>query len=128
MLFRSYHACVPGLVAGAALLLLGWFHSPMVVVALLSLLAAGVYSFLSPFWAIPSELLAGFAAAAGIGLMNSFANLGGFVGLYAIGVISRRTGSIYRGLALAGIPLLLSATLVLLLPRRARRNLVTLGK
>jgi ACS family tartrate transporter-like MFS transporter len=119
---RAYHAGVPGLVAGAALLLLGWFHSPIVVVALLSLLAAGVYSFLSPFWAIPAEFLAGFAAAAGIGLMNSFANLGGFVGPYLVGVMSGWTGGIYSGLALAGIPLVISGSLLLLLPKEARSH------
>jgi len=119
---RRYHAGIPALAAGVALLTLGKFHSPVFVVALLSLLAAGVYSFLSPFWAIPAEFLAGFAAAAGIGLMNSVANLGGFVGPYVIGVMSSWTGGIYGGLALAGIPLLISGALLLLLPKEARSN------
>ena len=104
------------------MLLLGRFHSPMLVVALLSLLAAGVYSFMSPFWTLPSEFLTGFAAAAGIGLMNSVANLGGFVGPYAVGVMSSWAGGIYKGLALVGVPLLLSCALLLLLPRERRSN------
>jgi len=119
---RRYHAAIPALTAGIALLLLGRFHSPVIVVALMSLLAAGVYSFLSPFWAIPAEFLAGFAAAAGIGLMNSVANLGGSVGPYVVGVMSSWTGGIYGGLALAGIPLLISGALLLLLPKEARSN------
>src|SRR5271165_1525721 len=119
---RRCHAGIPALAAGAALLLLGKFHSPVLVVALLSLLAAGVYSFLSPFWAIPGEFLAGFAAAAGIGLMNSVANLGGFVGPYVVGIMSGWTGGIYPGLALAGTPLLVSGALLLLLPKEARSN------
>ena len=32
------------------------------------------------FWPIPSAFLAGTAAAAGIGLVNSIGNLGGYVG------------------------------------------------
>jgi nitrate/nitrite transporter NarK len=32
------------------------------------------------FWPIPSAFLAGTAAAAGIGIVNSFGNLGGYVG------------------------------------------------
>ena len=119
---RRYHAGIPALTAGVALLLLGRFHTPVIVVALLSLLAAGVYSFLSPFWALPGEFLAGFAAAAGIGLMNSVANLGGFVGPYVVGVMSSWTGGIYPGLALAGVPMLLSGVLLLFLPREARSN------
>jgi len=119
---RRYHAGIPALVAGLALVLLGKYHSPVLVVMLLSLLAAGVYSFLSPFWALPGEFLAGFAAAAGIALINSVANLGGFVGPYVVGTMSTLTGGIYPGLALAGTPLLVSGVLLLLLPKDARAN------
>ena len=122
---RRYHAAIPALLGGVALLLMGVYHSPLSLVVLLSVLAAGVYSVVGPFWALPGEFLTGFSAAAGIGLINSVANLGGFVGPYAIGVMSGWTGGIYGGLSLAGIPLLLSATLLLLLPRRAHAgNLV----
>jgi len=31
------------------------------------------------FWTLPTEYMTGFAAAAGIGLINSLGNLGGFV-------------------------------------------------
>src|SRR5216683_726791 len=117
---RRYHAAIPALVGGVALLLMGVYHSPLSLVVLLSVLAAGVYSVVGPFWALPGEFLTGFSAAAGIGLINSVANLGGFVGPYAIGVMSGWTGGIYGGLALTGIPLLLSATLLLLLPRKAQ--------
>jgi MFS transporter, ACS family, tartrate transporter len=86
---------------------------------LLSLLAIGIYSYVAPFWALPSEFLSGFSAAAGIGLINSIGNLGGFVGPYAIGVVSSWTG-IYGSLAVAGIPLLFSATLLMFLPKRVR--------
>jgi hypothetical protein len=37
-----------------------------------------------------------------------------------IGAIAMRTGKLYAGLALAAVPLFISATLVLLLPRKAR--------
>jgi sugar phosphate permease len=117
---RRYHAGIPALLGGVALLLLGRFHSLALVVVFLSLLAAGVYSFMSPFWALPTEFLSGFAAAAGIGLMNSVANLGGFVGPYAVGTMSSWAGGIYRGLAFVGIPLLLSGALLLLLRKEAR--------
>ena len=125
---RRYHVAIPAITAGVAFVLLGTLHSPSFSVALLSLLAIGIYSTAGPFWALPNEFLTGFSAAAGIALINSIGNLGAFVGIYAIGAISSRTGSIYRGLALAAIPLLVSATLVIVLPRRARSNLVTLGK
>ena len=117
---RRYHVAIPALMAGTALALLGTTRSPFYSVALLCLLAAGVYSSLGPFWALPSEFLTGFSAAAGIALINSVGNLSGLAGPYTIGTIATRTGNLYAGLAIAGVPLFISATLVLLLPRRAR--------
>ena len=117
---RRYHVAIPALVTGTALVLLGTTPSAFFSVALLCLLAAGVFSCLSPFWALPGEFLTGYSAAAGIALINSVGNLGGFVGPAAIGFISQRTGSLSAGLALSGIPMFLSAALVLLLPKQPR--------
>jgi MFS transporter, ACS family, tartrate transporter len=80
--------------------------------------AAGIYSLLSPFWAMPNEFLSGFSAAAGIAFINSFGNIGGFVGPFVMGAISKRTGSFRGGLVLAGISLFASAMLILALRKR----------
>ncbi|MGB2888569.1 MAG: MFS transporter [Candidatus Acidiferrales bacterium] len=120
MLERQYHVAIPAIMGGVALALLGAARSPFFSFVLLSLLAVSVYSYLGPFWALPNEFLTGFSAAAGIALINSVASLGGFVGPWAIGAMSSWTGGIYGGLALAGTPLLVSAILVMRLPRGAR--------
>ena len=99
---------------------LGTTRSPFYSAILLTFLAAGAYSFFGPFWTLPSEFLTGFSAAAGIALINSVGALGGFAGPYMIGAIAMRTGNLYAGLALAGVPVFASAMLVLFLPRRAR--------
>ena len=117
---RRYHIAMPAIVGAASLVLLGTTRSPVYSTALLCLLAAGVCSFLGPFWALPNEFLTGFSAAAGIALINSVGNLGGLVGPYMIGAIATRTGSLYAGLAFAGTPLFLSATLALLLASKGR--------
>jgi len=85
MMERRYHVAVWAMVGATALLLLSAAHSPFYSVALLSILAIGSYSVFSPFWAIPGEFLTGASAAAGIALINSVGNLGGFAGPYAIG-------------------------------------------
>jgi hypothetical protein len=82
----------------------------------------GIYSFFGPFFSIPSRFLAGFSAASGIALINSVGNLGGFAGPSVIGAISSGTRGIYGGLALAGISLFVSATLVVLLPNAGTRR------
>jgi len=119
MMERRYHVAIPAFLGAAALLLLSSVHPPFYSVALLSVLALGVCSYYGPFWAIPSEFLTGFSAAAGIALINSVGNLGAFVGPYAIGAVAERTGNMRMGLAMVGVWLFISATLVLLLPRKA---------
>jgi len=119
---RSYHAAIPAIIGGTAFLLLGTAHSASFSVALLSLAAAGVFSFYGPYLALPFEFLAGISAASGIALINSFAHLGAFVGPPAVGWITQKTGSFYSGLALAGVSLFVSAALLLLLPRQARSS------
>ncbi|PYU67662.1 MAG: MFS transporter [Acidobacteria bacterium] len=112
---RRYHVAMPAIIAGVALVLLGAAHSTFPTVVLLSFVAFGVYGFLGPFWALPSEFLTGFSAAAGMALINAAGNLGGFAGPSAVGLIMQKTGSLYGGLALGGFSLFAAATLVLLL-------------
>ena len=116
---RRYHAAACLLVGGIGFLSLGWVHSPFVTVVLLSLLSIGYCSSLSPFWAMPSEFLTGLSAASGIAFINSVGNLGGFFGPSMVGFITQRTGTLYGGLAFAGISMLVAAALVLLLPKVA---------
>jgi MFS transporter, ACS family, tartrate transporter len=116
---RRYHVAIPAIVGAGSLVLLGATRSPFYSVTLLCSLAAGIYSTFGPFWALPNEFLTGYSAAAGIALINSVGNLGGFAGPYTIGRIATKTGNPYAGLAIAGVALFISAILVLLLPRRA---------
>jgi ACS family tartrate transporter-like MFS transporter len=119
---RRFHAAIPAIAAGVALVSLDATHSIYPTIALLSFAALGIYSVYGPFYSLPGDFLTGFAAASGIALVSSLANLGGFAGPYATGWISQKTGSLYGGLAVAGVSLLASATLMLLLPRRLRGN------
>jgi ACS family tartrate transporter-like MFS transporter len=114
---RRYHVAIPAVTGGVALVLLGSAHSTSLAVALLSFVAIGVYGFFGPFWALPSGFLTGYSAAAGLALINSVGNLAGFVGPYTIGAISKTTGNLYAGLALAGVFMFAAAILVLLLPK-----------
>jgi MFS transporter, ACS family, tartrate transporter len=115
---RRLHMAAASALAGAGMLLLGGPHSPFFSVVLFSLVAIGAYSFLPMFFSVPGEFLTGFSAAAGIALVTSVANLGGFVGPYTVGLIRQKTGSFYSGLICAGVSFLISASLSLLLPKR----------
>jgi ACS family tartrate transporter-like MFS transporter len=115
---RRYHVALPALVAAAAISLISITPSPIISMTLLCLWAAGVYSYLAPFWALPNEFLTGYSAAAGIALINSVGNLGGLFGPAVVGFFAQRFGKITAGLSVAAIPILLGAVLVLLLPRK----------
>lgn len=53
---------------------------PVLAILFLSVGTLGVIGSMPLFWPIPSSFLAGTAAAAGIGIVNSVGNLGGYVG------------------------------------------------
>jgi MFS transporter, ACS family, tartrate transporter len=116
---RRYHAAIPAIIGAIALMFLGATagNSTFFSVVLWCIVASGIFSFLPPFCSMPNEFLAGFSAAAGIALINSFGNLGGCVGPYAIGAINKQTGSFRGGLIFAGVSLLISAMLILAMKR-----------
>ena len=114
---RKYHAAIPAIIAGIAFWSLSATHSTLSTIVFFCFAALGIYSVYGPLYSLPGEFLSGFAAASGIALVSSVANLGGFVGPYAIGLIGQRTGNLYSGVAFVGVSLFVSATLALLLPR-----------
>jgi nitrate/nitrite transporter NarK len=104
LLERRYHVAVPALASAAALALLATSPSAFFSMTLLCFLAAGVLSCRGSFWALPTEFLSGYSAAASIALINSIGNLAGFVSPVVIGFAAERTGSLSASLALAAVP------------------------
>lgn len=98
-------------------------ESTALSLALFSIAAMGLYSYLPSFWALPTTFLSSAAAAACIGMINSFGNLGGFVGPYAVGFFSDKTGSYAAGVFYLVGSAAVSGLLVLLL--RGTRQLTS---
>jgi ACS family tartrate transporter-like MFS transporter len=96
-------------VAGAA-----YSTSTAASIAFLSVALLAGFSMIGPFWATCTTLLSESAAAAGIALINSFGNLGGFLGPYTIGLVRTWTGSFRAGLLVVGVVIGLSGVLALL--------------
>lgn len=116
---RRWHASVPRLIAAVALasLAVATVNVPAALI-LLALGYAGIVAANPAIWAIPSSFLGSAAAAASIGLINSFGNLGGFAGPALIGWVSSHTGAFAGGMWFIASASLLSALLVLLLRHR----------
>jgi D-galactonate transporter len=94
---RKLHTAIPLGVAAVAFAV-STVVSPVLAVAML---AVGLFFLLGAhpvFWAMPAALLSGTAAAAGIALINSIGNVGGFVGPYLVGLMKDATGSTDGGL------------------------------
>jgi ACS family tartrate transporter-like MFS transporter len=79
----------------------------------------GMRIFMPAFWCIPTLVLRGTAAAAGLALINSVGNVGAFAGPYAVGLFKDATGGT-RGVYLAFAGLSLCAGALLLLLRRQK--------
>jgi ACS family tartrate transporter-like MFS transporter len=111
---RRWHVAASALVAGAALFLAANSTSTAAVVAALSLAVLGINAMVGPFWAMPGTLLTGVTASAGIALINSIGNLGGFAGAYILGLTRSSSGNFKSGLFLLAGVMAVSAGLVLL--------------
>ena len=111
---RRWHVIVPMLCAALGLLLCVPFKADVVpAMVALCLAAAGIVTTITMFWALPTAFLGGAAAAAGIALINSVGNLGGFVSPTVIGWLTARTQSLDAGLYATSAWLLMTAMLVL---------------
>ncbi|WP_295474618.1 MFS transporter [uncultured Pseudomonas sp.] len=91
-------------------------------VACLAMTVSGILAFQATFWAIPSTILTGRAAAGGLALIVSIGNLGGFAGPFLIGLIKDATQSFSVPFYAVASILMLGVCLMLWLGDPARRQ------
>ena len=111
---RRWHAASAMVLGGIGyVLVIMAGGNPLLVVAAFCVVAAGVDGYFPGFWPLPTAFLTESAAAASIGLINSFGNLGGFVGPYILGYVRTATNSFNIGLACLAVSMALGAACVL---------------
>lgn len=115
---RRRHLAAGAGLAAVSLLAAGFVGQPVVSFVFLCITAFGIWGTVGPFWALPTSCLSAQAAAAGIGLINSVGNLGGFAGPYIIGQVKSLSG----GFALPLCALALSLTIAGLLAISVRKS------
>ncbi len=78
---RRWHYVFTSLLGGLGLGLSAALRThPVLATFCLAVGTLGVISAMPVFWPVPSSFLGGTAAAAGIGIVNSFGNIGGYIG------------------------------------------------
>ena len=90
---RPLHVAVPLLIAYAGFFGCALLPEPRLAVLSLALVPVGHCAAYGPFWSIPTRFLTGPAAAAGIALVVTIANMGAFLGPTLIGALKDRFGT-----------------------------------
>jgi MFS family permease len=95
---RREHVAIAALIAGLGIAGSTLVADPVGKMLLLTFAGFGIFGVLPVFWTLPTNFLAGAAAASGIAAVNSLGNLSGFFGPYVMGKIKDSTGSYTIGL------------------------------
>jgi MFS family permease len=115
-----YHCAIAAALGSASLMVIALLlkQNALAVLIALTLAIVGTMSAIPVFWQMPNRFLSGTAAAGGVALINSVANLAGFGAPYMLGVIKTSTGSLSSGLyVVAAVELCATLLIMALIPR-----------
>ncbi len=125
---RTWHVVIPCVVACLGFVMAGGATTALMIIVALVIANIGISAAKAPLWAMPSMFLSGAGAAAGIAMINSVGNLGGFVGPFVIGWLKNVTGSYAAGLYVVGATLAVSAVVTLMLSRQSKHAPLAVGE
>jgi MFS family permease len=114
------HCAFAAALGAVGLLLTALFikTNPTLALAAQALAIIGTMSAIPVFWQLPGRFLAGAAAAGGVALINSIANLAGFGAPFMLGVIKTQTGGLAPGLLIvAAVEVCATILILLFIPR-----------
>jgi MFS transporter, ACS family, tartrate transporter len=125
---RTFHCIVPCTLMALGYVTASYTKTPWIVVASLAMTFIAFMSMQGPALAVPTQFLAGRAAAAGIAAMNTITMFSGFIGPYWMGRMKDLTGSYALGLRGLLIPSLAAAAFMFVLTRSLARTAPVLQK
>lgn len=114
---RIRHIVQPALIAAASLFVAAFLGASLWTVVALTVATMGVYAALVVLWTLPQSFLGGTAAAGAIALVNSIANLGGFLGPTVVGYLKQATGSYAAAMGFLSMGLVMTAIVIVGLSR-----------
>src|SRR5437773_8400534 len=117
---RCWHTGLAAFAAAAGLVGAAYSSAPALVISGMTLGMMGAQSMTGPFWAMATVQI-GAKAAAGIAVINSVANLGGYLGPYIIGLFRSANGQYRGGLLVIGAVMAMSGGLALVVGSKSKR-------
>jgi len=115
---KRWHGAVPMFIGAIGLGVGTFVHDPLVNLIFIAVTAIGVYSAFGVWWSYPTTFLSGTAAAGAVGLINSFGNVGGYIGPYLTGFVKDMTGSFSWAYVSLAVFLALAGFLMLTLKKK----------
>ena len=88
-------------------------RSPWLVLLSLTVAQVGMMGMMGPFWSMATSFLSGTAAAGGIALINTVANIGGFLSPNLMGQLKEASGTFSTGQTAMALTLLTGGVLAL---------------
>ncbi|WP_250436560.1 MFS transporter [Caballeronia sp. ATUFL_F2_KS9A] len=115
---RRAHFALFMLIGAVGLATSMWLSAgPIMTTLCLSIAAAGVYSCVALFWALPTSLFVGASVAAALAFINSVGNIAGFVSPYLVGMLNVMVGHAEIGMYVISAFLVLGAAMTMRLPK-----------
>lgn len=96
---RIWHVAIPVFLSGVGFLVAGEATSLTGATLAFAMATVGIYAACPIIWTLPPLVLRSSAAAAGIALVNSLGNVGGYAGPMIMGYLKESTGGYAVGLA-----------------------------
>ncbi|MBA6098442.1 MULTISPECIES: MFS transporter [Pseudomonas] len=119
---RRWHYCAAASTGALGLALAVVFqHNTMAAMFALTLASMGLQSMAPIFWSMPTGMLGGVAAAAGIALINSIGNLAGFFSPYLVGWVKTNTGTTASAMYIIAGFVLMAGLVVVAFVRTGKR-------
>jgi MFS transporter, ACS family, tartrate transporter len=116
---KRWHGAWPMFIGAIGLGVGTFLKDPYVNLLFVCLTAIGVYSAFGVWWSYPTTFLSGTAAAGAVGLINSFGNVGGYVGPYLTGFVKDMTGSFQGAYVYLACSLAAAGCLMLTLKKKS---------
>ena len=115
---RKWHLVLCMVIASIGFTWAAFAHSLPSALLSLTVAAIGFFSLMGPFWALPTRILGGQAAAGGVAIITMVGSVGSFVGPYLTGRLRDLTHGFTAGLLTVAGTTLIAALLCLALPGR----------